>query len=150
MHKPAPIPQVMQLVAQNVTVPVRPPSNLPPGTHALVQQPIRVTKGDAAQVTLAVPGRGALTLEYGKATFDGCGPLHPRVVEVAGNPGVIDSNRGVHGQTFSTVVWPASLKDLEGTYAVSGPFSARRILSFARSMARDRLESGHPATRPGC
>ena len=150
MHKPIPIPQVMQLVAQNVSVPVRPPSNLPRGTHALVPEPIRGTKGDAAQVTLVVPGRGALTLEYGQATFDGCGPLHPRTVNVSGGSAVIDSNPSTHGQAFSTVVWPATLEDLEGTYAVSGPFSARRMLSFARSMARRMSNAGHAEKRPGC
>jgi hypothetical protein len=40
--------------------------------------------------------------------------------------------------THTTLVWPATLKDLEGRYGLSGEFSEKEMIAFAESMERAR------------
>src|SRR6266511_2424469 len=53
------------------------------------------------------------------------------------------------GKQFATLLWPATKRTLQGRYGLSGPFSAQRLLSFARSMERARA-SAPGGRRPGC
>ena len=122
-------------IAKRVDVPVVAPTDLPAGTT--------VAGADAEDgsgfLSLRLPGPRALAVQYGKAGFDGCGPTKPRVVRVGSNPAVVSSppSRG-KGPPYRTLVWPATLKDLEGRYAVSGRFTVEQLVSFAESMERAR------------
>jgi hypothetical protein len=133
----------LKYVAERVDVPVVVPSNLPDGTTV---RDVYIYRG-SAQLGLRLPGPRGLTIQYGKAGFDGCGPLHPRAVRVGDNPAVIEvqklrtSDKRFDGHTYTTLVWPATLKDLDGRYALSGIFSERQILAFAESMEKARAAS---------
>ena len=129
----------LDFIDARVDVPVVVPRGLPPGTEVE-----NVLAGlDNAQLTLRLGQRRFLTIQYGRAGFDGCGPLHPREVRVAGQPAVIQvSKTRASGKRkasiYTTLVWPATLKELEGRYGLSGPFSAEEMLAFAESMERAR------------
>jgi hypothetical protein len=129
------IDSALEYIAKRVDVPVAVPGNLPNGvTVAGVY-----TSRHAAQLTLRIPGPRGLTIEYGEAGFDGCGPSKPRVVMVGSNPAVLNEpDPPGKGRIYRTLVWPATLKDLNGRYGLSGYFSAKQMLAFAASMERAR------------
>ncbi len=137
-------------VHRRVHVPAVVPRGLPDGTR-LSTHPVIVSdrKGEApsAQIHLLLPGGRGLTLEYGIGGFDGCGPLHPREVRVRGYPAVLDVERS-GGRMSSTVVWPATLHDLSGRYAVAGEIDPARALALADAMAKP--PPGQPSQRAGC
>lgn len=124
-------------VRSRVDVGVLVPRGLPDGTR-LASAPVSTShrKGEPAsgQIRLTLPRGRDLTLEYGGATFDGCGPLHPRAVRIRSSPAVLDVDRS-RSHPFSTVVWPATHRDLTGRYAVAGEVDPGRALDLARSMA---------------
>lgn len=128
------INQALAAIARRVDVPVALPTNFPDGTKLAADPSFY---GRTAQLTLVVPRKRILTIQYGKAGFDGCGPLHPREVKVADIPAVIESYK--HGKRpYTTLVWPATLEELVGRYGLSGEFTASRMLAFAASMHRAR------------
>jgi hypothetical protein len=133
-HRARSIAAAVQFLSDRVDVAVVVPTNLPVGTELAGDPSVNRT---GAQLTLALPRHRFLTIQYGKASFDGCGPLHPRRVTVARIPAVIDTSTS-HGRPFTTLVWPATLKNLEGRYGLSGQFTAAQILAFANSMQRAR------------
>lgn len=124
-------------VRGRVNVDVALPRGLPEGTQ-LTSAPVHTSrrKGEPAtgQIDLALPGGRGLVLEYGGATFEGCGPLHPQAVQIGKYPAVLDVDRS-RARPSSTVVWPATLKDLTGRYGVSGEIGPRLALDLAGSMA---------------
>jgi hypothetical protein len=127
-------------IRERTDVPVEVPRNLPPGTRvrSFAAQP------GHAQLTLRLPARqGTLTLDYGDAEFDGCGPLHPRVVRIGRSPGILEYEQG-----YGTVVWPATPHRLRGRYGLSGRLPAPRLLSFARAMPPAKTSS--PRRVRGC
>jgi hypothetical protein len=137
-------------IARHVDVPVRLPTGLPRGT-TLAPSPVNlIANQHAAQLALALPNGSFVTLEYGLGGFDGCGPLHPRAVKVAGAPAVIETDKSTPGRTFTTVVWPATMKNFTGDYAVDGEISGAQALDFARSMAGGRGRAGSAGASPGC
>jgi hypothetical protein len=113
-------------IRERTNVPVGVPGNLPPGTRV---RSFAAEPGHA-RLTLRLPARqGTLTIDYGDAEFDGCGPLHPRVVRIGRAPGILEYEQG-----YGTVVWPATLHRLRGRYGLSGRLPAERLLSYARAM----------------
>ena len=75
-----------------------------------------------------------LLIEYGSATFDGCGPgPDARNVHVAGVPAVIEGHR--YGSSWWTqLIWPATLAHPLGRYGLSGSLPPGRMLRMAQSM----------------
>lgn len=141
-----PVDVALARIDAHVEVPVGVPADLPAGTRAF--EKVYLSNRDGvrrAQLSLRLPGkRASLTILYGAAGFDGCGPLHPRNVDVGGEPGVVSaSGQGV----YSTVVWPAQLPDTTGTYALSGPFSPREAVRLASTM---QLSFETDVERAGC
>jgi hypothetical protein len=144
-------------IANRVDVPVAVPANLPTGATVASA----AAEDGSGYLTLRLPGSRGLTIQYGKAGFDGCGPDHPRQVMVGDNPAVIEVTKlhtsdKFNGHTYTTLVWPATLKELDGRYALSGIFSEKQILAFAQSMDKARATKPRgPAvvlrvgTRPG-
>jgi hypothetical protein len=130
------IKAAVDYVSKHVDVTVVAPTNLPNGTT------VESVHGHG-QLTLLLPDRRGLTIQYGEAGFDGCGPLHPREVRVGDNPAVIEVSK-VHksgkrkSSPYTTLVWPATLNDLEGRYGLSGEFSEKEMLAFAESMDKAR------------
>ncbi len=148
--RPPTIGDATRLIAANVDVPVRLPADLPHGT-SLNNRPVHVSrKTGSAQLDLLLANHKTLTIQYGNAGFDGCGPVHPRAVHVGPYHAVLDDYRLPSGSPYATVVWPATLKSMQGDYAISGSVSAKIALRFARSMAKDRTTPGRPQQRPGC
>ena len=148
-HRPrlGSIAAALRYIRGQVGVPVPVPANLPPGTLPFPVRPV-AAGGGVARLTLLVPGSGpprrrALTIEYGDAGFDGCGPLHPRAVRIGRRPGVLEFEHG-----YGTVVWPATLHERRGRYGLSGEFPVRRLLAFARAMAPSSAQAARRAT--GC
>jgi len=137
------IEEAVAHIGKRVHVAVVLPANLPEGTTVTGA----IASRGRGQLGLRLPGPRYLTIQYGVAGFDGCGPLHPRQVTVRGGPAVINdsklhmSDKRYDGRTYSTLVWPATLKDLEGRYGLSGIFSDERLLAFAESMERARAAS---------
>jgi hypothetical protein len=115
----------VRYIRERTGVPVPVPGNLPARTR------VRSVAAQSrhASLTLLLPGRRALTIDYGDAEFDGCGPLHPRAVRLGHAPGVLEYEHG-----YGTVIWPATLHRRRGRYGLSGRLPARRLLSFARAM----------------
>jgi hypothetical protein len=123
--------EAVATIAAKVDVPVAPP-DLPKRTRLVRDPYIRDAR---AQLDVRLPGRRVLTIQYGQAGFDGCGPLHPHTVKIGRSKGVIESYK--HGKRpFSAVIWPATLRDPVGRYGLSGEFTRRQILAFAESMTR--------------
>ncbi len=145
------IADAVDYVGGRVDVNVVLPRGLPVGTRlasASVSVLQRKDMPASGQIHLTLPGGRDLTLEYGAATFDGCGPLHPQDVRVGKAPAVLDVDRS-GGRTFSTVVWPATRQDLTGRYGISGEIGPRQALDFARSMASMHAQ-GVATARAGC
>jgi hypothetical protein len=138
------IEEALAFVAGRVSVPVVLPSV--PEASRLVGEPL-VSHGQG-QIALRLPEGEILVIGYGRVGFDGCGPLHPRPVDVNGHPGVLETHMS-RGRPSSAVVWPATIDHLAGAYSVSGQFGARRILAFARAMDRARTRA-RPGTPRGC
>lgn len=138
------VAHAMRALARRVEVPVVLPANLP--------HPIKLAgaggQGRRGYVTLALAGRRVLSIQFGKAGFDGCGPLNPRAVRVGTAPGVINVGDDPKPRHVS-IVWPATLKKLEGDYAISGEFPRRRMLAWAESMQR-KAEAGRARRDRGC
>jgi hypothetical protein len=129
----------LDFIAKGVDVPVVAPTDVPHGGKVL---DATVDAGHGF-LTLLFPHGRILTIQYGEAGFDGCGPRHPKVVKVGTNPAVIDSTKvktggKLDGRTYTTLVWPATLKDLQGRYGLSGTFTAKEMLAFAESMEKAR------------
>jgi len=135
--------QAVAAVARRVDVPVALPEL--PQSARLLRDPY--VRGKGGQIPLRLPGRRLLTIQYGRAGFDGCGPSDPWVVKVGRYKGLYDNTRH-KGRTFSTVVWPATPRNPDGRYGLSGEFSRRRILAMARSMAHRVAED--PIPNDGC
>jgi hypothetical protein len=125
----------VRYLRERTGVPIAVPANLPPGT--------RVRSVAALSLSLLLPGRRTLTIDYGDAEFDGCGPLHPRAVRIGRAHGVLEYERG-----YGTVIWPATLHRRRGRYGLSGRFPAPRLLAFARAMHPERASS--PRRVRGC
>ena len=115
----------MRYIREHTDVPVPVPANLPAGTRVRSA----VAESRHASLTLLLPGRRALTIDYGDAEFDGCGPLHPRAVRIGRAPGVLEYEHG-----YGTVLWPATLHRLRGRFGLSGRLPVPRLLSLARAM----------------
>ncbi len=140
----APTPsEAIDAINARVDVPVALPRNLPAGTE-VKSEPTFYDGG--AQLALELPDHRILSIAYGRGGFDGCGPTNPKAVSVHGIPAVINQPRG---SKVATLVWPATLKDLEGRYAVAGEFTRAELLGFARSM--ERSKHGRPrGPKRGC
>ena len=138
------ISEALDAIARRVSVPVVLPSNLPNGMK-LATDPV-FTRDGGAQLYLRSGDRN-LVIQYGRAGFDGCGPTDPQVVAVGTQTGVMQVHRRGK-RPVTTLVWPATLRRLEGQYGLSGDFSGRQLLRFARSMRADNERQ--PRKRQGC
>jgi len=138
------VTEALDAIAERVRVPAVLPSNLPPGME-LAMDPQFPRRG-SAQLYLRGDGRN-LIVEYGTATFDGCGPTEPQIVAVGDHPAVLQVHRrGKH--PAATLIWPATLERLQGHYGLSGDFSGEQLLRFANSMAA--AGAAQPKQRGGC
>jgi hypothetical protein len=141
------VSDALAVVREHVEVPVAIPSGLPAGVTAL--DPV-VHRG-TAQLTLAVPGEGfRLVILYGRAGFDGCGPLHPSKVTVNGGPAVLDELEVEGQEPRATLVWPATTKHLVGRFGLYGRFSGNRLLEFASSMTSARAAVHSRGVKSSC
>lgn len=139
----ADIDRAVAEIARRVPVAVTVPADLPTGAKVLGRPSFY--KG-GAQLSLGWPHKQVLTIQYGHAGFDGCGPLHPREVKVGGAPGVLEIvKRGE--RPYAAIVWPATVGRPHGRYSLAGTFNAERLLTLARSMPRG---GGRPTTANGC
>jgi hypothetical protein len=131
----------VRAIRRKVDVPVALPSPLPSGTRPARNPTFH---DETATLSLRFPDGRVLTIQYGLARFDGCGPTDPDLVDIAGRPGVIESDK--HGdKPWTSLVWPATLRHPVGRYGLSGEFSRRRSLRLARSMARRVARTGASA-----
>ena len=135
------IPEALDALETVVDVPVSVPQGLPDDTPST----IRANDDGTAQMTVAAPSGIPIVIQYGDAGFDGCGPLEPEATKVAGVPAVISTSKG--GSDVTTIVWPATLGDLQGTYGISAAMEPDQVKALAESMARAQ---GEPTPRPGC
>ena len=79
-----------------------------------------------------------LYLQYGVATFDGCGADTARQTTVLGQPAMYSSSGR---PPWTELIWPATPKHPEGRYGVTGNLTLRRALAMAESMERRRVRS---------
>ena len=152
----ASLPDALDQVARHVDVPVVLPANLPAAAR-LTGPPIIAKPPDMrAQLDLLLPGKRVLSIQYGVAGFDGCEVPNLRAIRIGDQRALLASSHlhlspgaRLDGKQFATLLWPATKRTLQGRYGLSGPFSAQRLLSFARSMERARA-SAPGGRRPGC
>lgn len=110
-----------------------------------------------AQLALATGPGEVVTIQYGRAGFDGCELPNLRRTELT--PGSYASHTsgplqmGEEGEgRHSTVVWPTETRSqTQATYAISGPYGRGQVLRWARSMARQGADaSSRRHSQTGC
>ena len=132
------IDEAIDALESVVDVPVSVPQGLPDETAST----IRVNDDGTAHLTLTAPSGIPIVIQYGDAGFDGCEPVEPEATKVAGVPAVMSTS-----QEASTIVWPATLDDLQGEYGITAAMEPDQVKALAESMAKAQ---GEPGPRPGC
>jgi hypothetical protein len=138
------IREAVEFIQTKVDVPVVLPSPLPPRTRLQSDPVYRFgigRHGWALQLAFG-PGDGrAMLLQYGLGAFDGCGGDTAEPVDILGQRGLIDGERG--GYPWTTLIWPVAEGTLEGRYGIHGGFSKSQAITMAESMERARVEASH-------
>jgi len=137
----------VRFVQSKIDVPVVLPSPLPPGAH-LARRPVYVSTFDAgvsAMLHLEFGSREHLYLQYGVATYDGCGADSAKTTTVLGRPAMYNSSRQA---LWTELIWPATPKHPEGRYGLTGNVTLRQARAMADSMERARVHALH--TTMGC
>jgi hypothetical protein len=138
-----PVDDALAAVRVHVDMPVTIPTELPAGVRA--RKP--GVSGSSVQLMLGVPdSRFRLMITYGQAGFDGCGPQFPREVTVAGQPAILDPDPRYR----STLIWPATMDNMEGHYSLYGRFSGKQLMAFAESMEQAQHASPSGGPKTGC
>ena len=108
--------------------------------------------GDAVEggIDLTIAPKRRLNIQYGVATFDGCGGDSAKVTHILGNRALYSSMR-YEGQVWSQLIWPVARGDIVGSYGLSGPFSVARLTTWAEEMERlHRQQIRARPDHPGC
>ena len=79
-----------------------------------------------------------VNIQFGSATFDGCGTEGARAVRVGNMPGALIATQHRSGW-WTELIWPATTAHPFGRYGLTGSLSPGRMLRMARSV---------PPTRP--
>jgi hypothetical protein len=141
--------RVVAALGDRVNVPITLPPRVPRGTRLDSRHPVRFY-GSAGRQTgilhLVVGRKKHLYVQYGQATFDGCGGDRAEVVTVAGDPGLLDVSPIA---TWSQLIWPAVPGNPQGRYGLAGSFSGVELLALAESMEPYHGVLRHSALR-GC
>ncbi len=139
------IDQAVALLRSMLTVRVVSPAGLPAATR-LAAQPLsawswgRKTTGTLNLTVLNAPhGRSPLTVTYGGGGF-GCGPSPVPVRLSTGTSAIATDPTEVSG--YNQVAWPASPKDWNGPFGVSGNLPRETIIGMADAMDAKRLAAG--------
>ena len=151
----ASIDEAVSFLDDRLDVPVVVPEGLPEGTE-LPDDPVTPRQPRRwAQLTLATGADEVVTIQYGRAGFDGCELPNLRRTELA--PGIYASHTSgplrVGGEKgrHSTVVWPTeSRSETRATYAISGPYGRGQVLRWARSMVRQGADVPPRHRQTGC
>jgi hypothetical protein len=106
----------------------------------------------SAQLDIRRGPRKILIVQFGRAGFDGCGGDSAVPVTIGRQPGMANESKGADGSdryVWSSVIWPATRKNLMGRYGLSGTFTKKAIVEMARSMERARVAMMEDLS-PGC
>jgi hypothetical protein len=132
----ATIEEALAHIAERVDVPVALPP-LPRSAKLQSDNPVLIYRLDGETTTAALYLRlgwkRPLILTYGLSTFDGCGGDGAREVDVNGQLGLLTKSQG---HRWSSIIWPANPKTLEGRYGLFGAVGPKRALAWARAMDR--------------
>ena len=139
------IPEAVAALERAVGVPVVLPEGLPQG----VKLAGAGVTGRRGYIAFMLQPRRPLHIQYGRAGFDGCGPLNPRATRVGTAPAVINASDGSK-PPHVTVVWPATVKRPTGRYGLSGQFSEAKLMAFAESMQQRAQAAGAGRHKAGC
>jgi hypothetical protein len=134
---------------ERIDVPILVPSKVPHGTTLDSRHPLRFYRRGAERTAVLhfVFGRQKhLYVDYGHATFDGCGGDRAKPVKVGGKPGLLSVSPIA---TWSALIWPALPRNPQGRYGLAGSFSGAEILALAESMQPFHDVSPHSAP-PWC
>jgi hypothetical protein len=132
-------------IQRRIGAPAVLPAGLPHGTQVSGKPRFH---GRSASLTLKLPDERIVSIQYGRARFDGCGPSNPTAIDLAGTPAVMNKLRH-RGRPYTEIVWPATLSRREGRYGVAGDLPRRRMVALATSMARKADEAEASVVR-GC
>lgn len=118
-----------KVLSEEIDFPVTLPKSLPRGAEVAGVG----WHGRSGYITVKPSDGRVLTMQYGDAGFDGCGPRNPKQVRVGDEAAVISTTRQGKG-SLTTLVWPATLQEPRGQYALSGEYTPSEMLSLAASM----------------
>ena len=91
-----------------------------------------------------------LSIQYGVATFDGCGGDNAEVTKVLGRRALF-STLTHRKQVQSQLIWPVARNEIVGSYGLSGPFTVDQLTVWAEQMERLRQETIRARPEhPGC
>ncbi|HVF52370.1 MAG TPA: hypothetical protein VNC78_02060 [Actinomycetota bacterium] len=79
-----------------------------------------------------------LSIQYGHATFDGCGGDHVIETDVLGQRALLYV---VTGARWAELIWPVKPGRVTGRWGLTGSFSGWEIIQLAESMELARLEA---------
>lgn len=137
-HRRAAIGSMQEALAKiqsHLGIPVVLPHNLSGKAH--VDRP-RAVSGGGRWFTLHFhvgTGRDRqwVSVQYGRAMFDGCGEDTARQVTILGVPALLNSSR-VQGAFSTDLIWPATHANFEGDYGLSTSYSPTETVRLAASM----------------
>jgi hypothetical protein len=141
--------RAMARLRDRMDVPILVPSKVPHGTRLDSRHPLRFYRRGAertASLHFVFGRKKHLYVDYGHATFDGCGGDRAKPVKVGGKPGLLSVSPIA---TWSALIWPALPRDPQGRYGLAGSFSGAKILALAESMEPFHGVSPHSAP-PWC
>jgi hypothetical protein len=126
---PRSIQAALRFIRRHVDVPVFLPRGVPKGLRLSPDHPLYLTNAGGWELSLVFGHRQHLFIQYGAATFDGCGGDSARPTHVGSRPALIYTTRG-----STELVWPATPSQPTGVYGLAGSLGPARMLAMARSM----------------
>lgn len=135
----------MRVIARRFDFPVLVPGGL--DGWRLGPRPAISFSRDLVQLDLRKGHDKILIVQFGRVGFDGCGGDRARPVTIEGTPGLVNPSSGRY--VWSDVIWPATNEHMEGRYGLAGTFSAKKIVTLARTMESARVAMSRKPPR-GC
>jgi hypothetical protein len=101
-------------------------------------------------IDLTLAPKRRLHIQFGVATFDGCGGDSAKPTRVLGERSLYYTSHH-KGQVWSQLIWPVARGESVGSYGLTGPFSLRRLTKWAEQMERLRQQELRARPdHPGC
>ncbi|MEA2517796.1 MAG: hypothetical protein QOG16_1634 [Actinomycetota bacterium] len=106
-------------------------------------------EGVEGGIDLNIAPERRLSIQFGIATFDGCGGDSAKVTRILGERALFST---IHhkGQVWSQLIWPVARGEIVGSYGLAGPFSLARLTKWAEQMERQRRQQVRAPDHPGC